>query len=349
MFIDCHCHLTSEQFQDDLEEVLARSRRAGVQGILTCSTSPSDMLHVVQLREEHPDDIYACLGIHPLDDSCDMRAWQTVREMIIAEHRKHGLAALGEIGLDFSRPLLKQKAAARGATEADVRNRQLSLFEAQLDLARELDLPVNVHSRNAEKEVLNILSGCKIQGVMHAYKGPAALALQAAKSGRLWFSFPPSLVYKWEYQEAVKALPLECLLLETDSPSLAAAGPKARNEPGFIRAAAEKMAELKGVTLQQVAAATTRNAVHLFGKASPGLQACCMTAPPSNPTGKTSRWRRDVKDNEGNVPTSDAPPAQTFAPQDRSSQRWTRRSRGAETHTMDPTLCSSAFGSARCS
>ncbi|CAE7829719.1 tatdn3-a, partial [Symbiodinium necroappetens] len=295
-------------------EVLARARTAGVQGILVCSTSPSDMLRVIQLREDHPQEIHACLGIHPLDDSCDMQAWHVARDMIMSEHRQRGLAALGErldrehepparIGLDFSRPLLKQKAASRGSKEADVRAAQISLFKAHLDLARELDLPVNVHSRNAEKEAVDILTRYDdVRGVMHAFKGAAALAVQASKTGRLWFSFPPSLVYKWEYQEAVKALPLERLLLETDSPSLAAAGPKARNEPGFIRAAAEKMAELKGVTLEEVASVTTQNAVYLFGKASPRLQACAVPAAPDTSSGKASRWRRDAKVRE--VPAS---------------------------------------------
>ncbi|CAE7648153.1 tatdn3-b [Symbiodinium sp. CCMP2456] len=183
---------------------------------------------------------------------------------------------------------------------------------------------------------------------MHAFKGPAALAVQATKTGRLWFSFPPSLVYKWEYQEAVKALPLERLLLETDSPSLAAAGPKARNEPGLIRAAAEKMAELKGVTLEEVAAVTTQNAVHLFGKASPGLQACALPAASDTSSGKASRWRRDVMVREDQVQILPDQPEHGYVPCDLSRQRWSRRSRHAKACTMDPTLCSSAFGPLHC-
>ncbi|CAE7745548.1 TATDN3, partial [Symbiodinium pilosum] len=233
------------------------------------------------------------------------------------------------IGLDFSRPLIKQKAAARGTTEADVRASQIAVFEAHLQLAKELDLPVNVHSRNAEKEVLNILARKEVWGVLHAYKGPAALAVQAAQSRRLWFSFPPSLVYKWEYQEAVKALPLEYLLLETDSPSLAAAGPKARNEPGFIRAAAKKMAQLKGVSIEEVASRTTQNAVRLFGKASPNLQACTVKESENFFTGKTQRWQRDLKDKrKGELPAP--PPAQAFVPPDRPRRRWSRQSHGIQ-------------------
>ncbi|CAE7217952.1 Tatdn3 [Symbiodinium sp. CCMP2592] len=301
----------------------------------------------------------------------------------MSEHRQRGLAALGELldrehepaqlgrfaqlcprpSLLFVGPKKQLREAAKRPSalfcvrakletyrvrvaKADVRAGQISLFKAHLDLARELDLPVNVHSRNAEKEALDILARYDdVRGVMHAFKGPAALAVQATKTGRLWFSFPPSLVYKWEYQEAVKALPLERLLLETDSPSLAAAGPKARNEPGLIRAAAEKMAELQGVTLEEVAAVTTQNAVHLFGKASPGLQARTVPGTSGTSSGKAARWRRDAKDH---VQIAADPPEPGHVPCDLSRQRWSRRSRGAQACTMDPTLCSSAFGPLHC-
>ncbi|CAK9071487.1 unnamed protein product [Durusdinium trenchii] len=329
-FVDCHCHLTADQFKDDLEAVLARAARAHVRGILVCSSSPADVQQVIQLRRRHPE-LQICLGLHPLDCSFQ-EEWNTVRAVIANEHLDQAIAGLGEIGLDFSRPLLRQKAQALGLTEAAVRQLQVKSFEAQLQLAEELQLPVNVHSRNAEAETLEILERYKSVGatmaVMHAYKGPAWLAAEAAQLGRLYFSFPPSLVYKWEYQEAVKALPLERLLLETDSPSLGSRGPKARNEPGFIREAAQKMAELKGLTVEEVAAVTTRNALQLF----PALAQQAQEVQQAESRPGRGRWVRKADSGDADSVPKALPAT--------SLRRWKR---------MDPALCSSAYGSAnRC-
>eukprot|EP00434_Breviolum_minutum_P014680 symbB.v1.2.012945.t1/scaffold872.1/size254027/5 len=337
--VDCHCHLTSEKFDHDFEAVLARASRANVAGILVCSTSPADIHRVIQMRRQYPK-LHICLGLHPLDDSFNEKDWNNIRSIIANEHLDRGITALGEIGLDFSRPLLRQKAQAQGSSEAMIRAQQVQCFEAQLQLAKELQLPVNVHSRNAEAETLEILARYDVPGVMHAYKGPAQLALQAAGHGRLFFSFPPSLVYKREYQDAVMLLPLERLLLETDSPSLAAKGPKARNEPAFVRQAAEKMAELKKVSLDEVVKATTRNALQLFPELSKSLLEELATIPARNGRSQP-RWRRDSCATELSVPAPRvAGHTEVKAPQ----RRWSRRS----PVSLDPTLCTSAYGGVGC-
>eukprot|EP00913_Durusdinium_trenchii_P006490 g6100.t2 len=318
-------------FKDDLEAVLARAARAHVRGILVCSSSPADVQQVIQLRRRHPE-LQICLGLHPLDCSFQ-EEWNTVRAVIANEHLDQAIAGLGEmLGTrnwgSGSGWMHLRKAQALGLTEAAVRQLQVKSFEAQLQLAEELQLPVNVHSRNAEAETLEILERYKSVGVMHAYKGPAWLAAEAAQLGRLYFSFPPSLVYKWEYQEAVKALPLERLLLETDSPSLGSRGPKARNEPGFIREAAQKMAELKGLTVEEVAAVTTRNALQLF----PALAQQAQEVQQAESRPGRGRWVRKADSGDADSVPKALPAT--------SLRRWKR---------MDPALCSSAYGSAnRC-
>ena len=111
-------------------------------------------------------------------------------------HSKGGVVGIGEVGLDFSGPLLREQASLRGTNEAEVKAAQIASLEAHVSLALELDLPVNVHSRNAERETLEILARAGVRGVMHAYKGDVSLAVEAAKLGHLLFSFPPSIVYK---------------------------------------------------------------------------------------------------------------------------------------------------------
>ncbi|CAE8589281.1 unnamed protein product [Polarella glacialis] len=304
-FVDCHCHLSSDQFRYDLEEVVARASHNGVVGIFVCSSSQPDIERVLKLRQEFPELIFPCLGLHPLGlgGTFDADFWAVTRSLIVAEHARRGIAGIGEIGLDFSKQILRDHAKTKGTSEADIRSTQIAAFQAQVSLAKELGVPVNVHSRNAERETLEILFQSGVCGLMHAFKGEPGLALEAARTGRLLFSFPPSLVYKREYQEVVRVLPMEALLLETDSPSLAAGGPKERNEPGLIGLAAAKMAEIKGLTTQEVAEITTRNAVKLFGASSPALlfaaQASQSQATDMIP--KTARWRKPQTGWKGNA------------------------------------------------
>lgn len=336
---------------------MSRAERAGVQGLLVCSTSQDDMLSVIQLQQRFPHRVFACLGVHPLSGTFRPEFWPEIRKLIISFHTQHGLAAIGEIGLDYSRYLLRQKAEAQGVNETDIQDIQRSCFEAHVDLARELGLPVNVHSRNAERETLDILVRAGVSGTLHAYKGKVGPAVEAARTGRLFFSFPPSIVYKKEYQTVACALPSDCLLLETDSPSLAAGGPRERNEPGCIYIAAQKIAELRGVTVDEVAEQTTRNALRLFAKSAEGLREA-LGAPLSSHAHerKSMRWRKagtaDGEDEASAKADTDSrddrpPPPSRHPDSGLAPGRWRRRERNSA-EPLDPTLCSAAFGSARC-
>eukprot|EP00927_Polykrikos_kofoidii_P074556 TRINITY_DN70562_c0_g1_i1.p1 TRINITY_DN70562_c0_g1~~TRINITY_DN70562_c0_g1_i1.p1 ORF type:complete len:294 (-),score=39.47 TRINITY_DN70562_c0_g1_i1:488-1246(-) len=153
---------------------------------------------------------------------------------------------------------------------------------------------------------------------MHAFKGDARLAAAAASAapGRLFFSFPPSLVYKWEYQEAARVVPVEALLLETDSPSLGAGGPRERNEPCKISIAAAKLAELRSLSVEDVAELTTKNALRVFGCSSPGLVAAVQTSCwNGNPKKSGFRWQRKDVGAADNVEKFVEPTASHLAPQ----------------------------------
>mmetsp|Transcript_161350 Transcript_161350/g.309939 ORF Transcript_161350/g.309939 Transcript_161350/m.309939 type:complete len:389 (+) Transcript_161350:112-1278(+) len=377
IFVDCHCHLTSGAFDADLDAVLARAERAGVCAMMACSASQADILQVIQLRQIYPERIHPCLGLHPLGGYFDDALWEETQHLIANEHVERGITGIGEIGLDFSRPLLREKAREKGTTEAEVRETQLKCFRAHLELAKKLDVPVNVHSRNAERETLEILIQSQVHGVLHAYKGDVSLAVEAARTGRLYFSFPPSIVYKKEYQEAAQALPPHVLLLETDSPSLGATGPKERNEPAKIVLAAAKLAELKCMAVEKVAAITTRNAVRLFGPTTPALVALALEAS-DGPEKRPPRWRKgDPAGNPVDAATANlrnrakaplghtatayrqpaaeeacppAPPLVAEKIQDPIGdmvadrrRRWGRAQ--MQKDIMDPTLCSSSYGS----
>jgi len=356
-FVDCHCHLTSDRFADDLEAVLRHARRAGVRGVLVCSSSLPDMLEVIKMRQEYPDFVFPCLGLHPLDVTFDPEHWSVARQLIREEHAARGVAAIGEIGLDFSRPILRERAAARGVTEVAVRDSQMASFREQVSLARELGVPVNVHSRNAERETLAVLLSAGVSCVMHAYKGAVALAVDAANKG-LFFSFPPSIVYKSEYQEVARALPLTSLLLETDSPSLGASGPKERNEPCRIGVAAAKIAELRGLSVHEVAEATTKNAARLFATSARALVEAIERGPAEAVCGreekKTARWRRTEQPTDAAAVLPDTVVTATAVGETSVPEpvpgvlrqgRWRRR---GEDTVLDPTVCSGAFGSAVC-
>ena len=108
-FVECQCYLTSDRFADDLEAILGRAQRPDVRGVLVCSSSLPDMVEVVKMRQEHPDLVFLCMGLHPLDVTFDAELRSVARQPICEEHAARGIAAIGKIGLDFSRPILRER------------------------------------------------------------------------------------------------------------------------------------------------------------------------------------------------------------------------------------------------
>ena len=250
MLIDSHAHLEMKEFDNDREKVVERARQAGVDFVITVGTNLALSRKAVELAERH-ENIYATVGIHPHDVvNTDNKTFDTLLELA---HRKK-VVAYGEIGLDFFRNISPQE-------------KQLDLFGRQLELAKELQLPVIIHDRDAHEQTLRIVSASGVRrGVFHCFSGDYNMAKQCIDLG-FYISVPGVVTYDKAktIQDVARRVPLSSLLLETDAPYLAPIPHRGkRNEPSFIIHTAKKVAELKGVSWEEVAQATTQSAKSLF-------------------------------------------------------------------------------------
>ncbi|HEX7415955.1 MAG TPA: TatD family hydrolase [Smithellaceae bacterium] len=250
MLIDSHAHLEMKEFDFDREEVIERAGQAGVDFIVTVGTNLALSRKAVELAEKH-ENIYATVGIHPHDVAkTDKNTYEALKELT---HRQK-VVAYGEIGLDFFRNISPQK-------------EQIDLFGRQLELANELKLPVIIHDREAHEQTLRMVKASGVRcGVFHCFSGDYAMARQCIDLG-FYISIPGVVTFDKAktIQDVAQRVPLSSLLLETDAPYLAPIPHRGkRNEPSFIIHTAKKVAELKGVSLEEVAQATTKNAKSLF-------------------------------------------------------------------------------------
>ncbi len=248
--VDVHAHLYGEAFAGDMEQVFLRARRAGLSCILAVSETLEDAEEILDLSRNEPM-VKPCAGLHP------EAAGEEELEGMLLFIRNHSteLVALGEVGLDFW-----------VAKDERAREMQRKVLSAQVALALELDLPLNVHSRSAGKHTIELLRQLGAQKVLlHAFDGRASSAALGLEAG-YYFSMPPSLVRSPQKQKLVRHLPLERLLLESDSPVL---GPTVqdRNEPANLRVTCSEIARIKGVSEEEVARITTQNAQKLFPRA----------------------------------------------------------------------------------
>ncbi|MFI5400543.1 MAG: TatD family hydrolase [SAR324 cluster bacterium] len=256
--IDCHTHLTHADFDADRSAVVERARRAGVELIAIVGQDEAENRQVLALAQAGPTEpsLYLpFLGLHP-DRYSDGREPVDAAELelICATIRagRETLTGIGEVGLDYWY-----------AQEEARRELQRSALARLADLAIELDLPLNVHSRSAGRQTLDLLLERGARRVlMHAFDGKAGHALRGAEAGYV-FSIPPSVVRSPQKQKLVRALPLDALALETDSPVL---GPVQgqRNEPANVAVSLAAIAEIKGLSQEQVAEATEANARRVF-------------------------------------------------------------------------------------
>lgn len=252
LLTDTHCHLDLSPFDADRDEVVARARAAGVGRIIVPGIDLDSSRRAVDLAERYPE-VYAAVGVHPRGAAgFDAAALAKLRRLA-AEPK---VVAIGEIGIDLywkTVPLVEQQAA----------------FRAQLDLAAELGKPVIVHDRDAHAEVL---AGLRARlppagAVLHSFSGDRAVAEAAVPLG-LYLGVDGPLTYKKndELRAVFAAVPLARVLIETDAPYLPPQPRRGkRNEPAYVRYVAEQLAEVRGLTLDQIAEATTANAARLFG------------------------------------------------------------------------------------
>lgn len=254
--VDTHAHLCRPEFDHDLGEVLARARAAGVGAVVAVGESLADAERNLALAEQF-SMVKPTAGLYPTFLDCDhAEKMQT----FIRQHRAQ-LAAIGEVGLDHY--------AVKEAKEREV---QREIFTGFIRLSKDLNLPLNVHSRSAGRHAVALLldsGAARVQ--LHAFDGKASAALPAVEAG-CFFSIPPSVVRSRQKQKLVRRLPLSCLLVETDSPVLGPE-PLERNEPANLTLAVKVIAEIKGLPEQQVAEAVAENTMRLYGRLVHGFSA----------------------------------------------------------------------------
>ena len=253
VLVDSHSHISMRQFDKDRDRVVERARGAGVVAIIDVGLDLESSRGAIDLSERYPD-VFAAVGIHPhsasqmKDDDVDGLA-----EM--AQHPK--VVAIGETGLDFYR-------------NRSPREDQIVAFKKQLALARQLGLPVIIHSRQANDEVMEILTDWAggsegPLGVLHCFSGSGELARRYIEMGFLLSIAGPVTYAKSAAVEAARELPLDRLLIETDCPFLTPEPYRGkRNEPSYVSLVAERIAEVRGESADVVAQRTSENAIRLF-------------------------------------------------------------------------------------
>jgi TatD DNase family protein len=252
MFTDSHAHIDGPEFDADRDAVIERAHAAGVTTILNVGTGDPHsgaFERAVELGRKHPS-LYTAIGVHPHDARFyDDAAEQKTKQLIEAGER---VVAWGEIGLDFH-------------YDNSPRAVQVEVFKRQLRAARECDLPVIIHTREAESETIEILrsdySGAPPRGVFHCFSGSRELAEQAlALDFMISFSGIVTFRKAEDLREVAKHVPLDRLLVETDCPFLAPVPYRGkRNEPAYVVEVARCIAELRGVEVEEVARVTTEN------------------------------------------------------------------------------------------
>ena len=252
--IDSHAHLDGEKFADDRAAVVERALAAGVVKIITMGDSLESSARSVALAKEF-EPVYAAVGIHP-EEAQPMTA--ATDDQLAAWAAQEKVVAIGEIGLDYYWEKDEEKRAL-----------QRAIFVRQLDLARQLRLPVCIHDREAHGDMMKILKteGRGLRGVLHCYSGSWEMAAELLK-GDWYFGIDGPLTYKnaAKLPEIVQRLPAERILVETDSPYLSPMPFRGkRNEPAHVLYVAKKAAELRGESLEAFARATRENTRELYG------------------------------------------------------------------------------------
>jgi TatD DNase family protein len=253
MYIDTHAHLTFPEFKDDLPEVIERAKQANIEAIVNIALDEEAIKESLKIGKDYPGYIFNTAGIHPHDSS----TWtEAIHDRIRKLAQEKKIIAIGEIGLDYHYTLSPIET-------------QKKVFAKFLQLAQELDLPAIIHSREASKDTMMIVheeNRGNLKGILHCFSGDMDLAREALAVGLL-ISFTGTVTFPKANQvrQAAKEIPLDKIMIETDCPFLA---PQAfrgkRNEPSYVVKVAEQIAEIKGLSVEEVALETTKNAKKFF-------------------------------------------------------------------------------------
>lgn len=251
MLVDTHAHLDDLKYENDLDEVVTRAGQYGVTRIISMGDTMAASLNAVKIAEKY-EGVFAGAGVHPQEALTLMNGdYDRLAQLMTLPKVK----VLGEIGLDYY-------------YENASREKQQEIFIRQLDVARQMHMPVSIHDRDAHGDTMAILKkeGKGLTGSIHCFSGSWEMAKELLKMG--WFlgvDGPLTFKNAAKLPEIIAKIPLDRLLLETDSPYLAPVPKRGRrNEPAYVKYIAEKVAEIRNISFEEVAKQTTFNAVNLF-------------------------------------------------------------------------------------
>lgn len=255
MLIDTHAHLYAQEFDFDRDEMIARAISQGVEKFYLPNVDLESIPRMLELEAKYPERCFAMMGLHPCSVEADYKT-------VLAEIKKQLFArkfvAVGEIGLDYywSKEFVEE---------------QKDAFRTQCRWAIELDIPIIIHARESLDDLIQIVGeerkDNRLRGIFHCFGGTLEQAKQIIELD-FWMGIGGVLTYKKSgLDELVKDIPLEWLVLETDAPYLTPVPHRGkRNESAYVRFVAEKLAEAKGLTLEELAAVTTKNAENIFNR-----------------------------------------------------------------------------------
>ncbi|MGJ9385879.1 TatD family hydrolase [Salipaludibacillus sp. CF4.18] len=253
MLFDTHVHLNADQFEEDVEEVIQRAKDTGVEKMVVVGFDEKTINKAMTLVENY-DFLYASVGWHPVDAvDCTDKYLDWIEEL--ASHPK--VVAIGETGLDYH-------------WDKSPKDIQKDIFRKQIHLAKRVKLPIIIHDREAHEDIVQVLqeeNAAEVGGIMHCFAGDMEIA-NACLDMNFHLSFGGPVTFKNAVlpKEVVKEVPLDRLLIETDAPFLAPHPNRGkRNEPAYVKLIAEKIAELRNITYEELASATSANAKKLFG------------------------------------------------------------------------------------
>ena len=254
LIIDSHCHLQYPELSDDLDQVIANASKNHVGIMLAVSVKPECAPQILKMTQQY-DAIYGTVGVHP-HEVCN---YQNIENTLLEYAGHNKIVGIGETGLDLY-------------YENSAYTDQLKSFETHINVARQYTLPVIIHTRSADAQTADILTSemknAEFKGVIHCFTGSKELAWKALDLG-LYISVSGILTFKnaLELQDIVKHLPIDRILVETDSPYLAPIPFRGkRNEPAFTLHVLEKLADLHNLTLEEAAKITTDNCLRLFSE-----------------------------------------------------------------------------------
>jgi len=269
MLIDTHAHLNFNAYKDDVDDVVKRSLDNDI-WMINVGSQLSTSKRAVELSEKYPEGIYAAIGLHPIHlsegifktkiDKEEIEFNTREEEFNYEEYKKlaqsEKVVAIGEIGFDYwYRPKTKKKLE-------EFKSKQKEAFIKQLELAKELNLPVIFHCRVAHQDLIDNLN-IKVKGVIHCFSGNWQEAEKYLDKG-LYLGFN-GIIFKLNLDEIIEKIPIDRMLVETDCPYLTPSPMEGRNEPIYVRYVTEKIAKIKKKSYEEIAEITTKNAKLLFG------------------------------------------------------------------------------------